>query len=138
MNYNDFINSKTHKAADHGIDPTWMPDGLFDFQQFVSEYAIRRGRCAVFLDTGLGKTIIELTTAVNYRKYTGKPVLVLTPLAVAFQFLSEASKFGIELKESYYKQAIMNLKDVHQRFADDKEPELSFNDVPEVADPDAR
>lgn len=95
MDYHDFIDSKRHKPANHGIEPQWMPDGMFDYQRYVTEYAIRKGRCAVFLDTGLGKTLIELTTAMNYREYTGKPVLILTPLAVAFQFIKEAAKFGI-------------------------------------------
>lgn len=95
MNYEDFLDAKRHKPANHGIDPEWIPDGMFDYQRYVAEYAIRKGRCAVFLDTGLGKTLIELTTAVNYHKHTGKPVLILTPLAVAFQFIKEAAKFGI-------------------------------------------
>jgi hypothetical protein len=69
---------------------------MFEFQKYVSDYAIKKGRCAVFLDTGLGKTIIELTTAVNYVKKTNKPVLIITPLAVAFQFIKEAEKFGID------------------------------------------
>ena len=86
MDYNAFIDAKRHTPSNHGIEPLWMPDGLFDFQRYVAEYGIRKGRCAEFLDTGLGKTIIELTTAVNYHKHTGKPVLILTPLAVAFQF----------------------------------------------------
>lgn len=96
MTYEEFIESKRHRAEDHGIEPRWMPDSLFDYQRHVTEYAIRKGRCAVFLDTGLGKTIIQLTTAVNYRMYTGKPVLIITPLAVAFQFIKEAQKFGID------------------------------------------
>ncbi len=96
MNYEQLLESKRHKPANHGIEPTWIPDGLFDFQRYVCEYGIRKGRCAEFLDTGLGKTIIELTTAVNYHKHTGKPVLILTPLAVAFQFIKEAAKFGID------------------------------------------
>lgn len=95
MNYEDFIDAKRHKPSNYGIEPSWMPDGLFDYQTYVTEYAIRKGRCAVFLDTGLGKTIIELTVAQNYTKHTGKPVLILTPLAVAFQFIREAEKFGI-------------------------------------------
>lgn len=82
---------------------------MFDFQEYVSEYAIRKGRCAVFLDTGLGKTIIELTTAVNYCEHTGKPTLILTPLAVAFQFIKEAAKFGIESIE-YSKDGKHNSK----------------------------
>ena len=96
MNYEQLLESKRHKPANHGIEPTWIPDGLFDFQRYVCEYGIRKGRCAEFLDTGLGKTIIELTTAVNYHRHTGKPVLILTPLAVAFQFIKEAAKFGID------------------------------------------
>lgn len=95
MNYETFLDNKRHKPSNYGIEPSWLPDGMFDYQRYVSEYAIRKGRCAVFLDTGLGKTIIELTTAVNYQKHTGKPVLILTPLAVAFQFIKEAEKFGI-------------------------------------------
>jgi hypothetical protein len=95
MNYDDFIDNKRHKPSNHGIEPRWLPEGLFDYQQYVAEYAIRKGRCAVFLDTGLGKTIIELTVAKNYIEHTGKPVLILTPLAVAFQFIKEAEKFGI-------------------------------------------
>lgn len=96
MDYNTFIQSKRHSSQNFGIDPLFIPDNAFDYQKYVMEYAIKKGRCAVFLDTGLGKTIIELTTAVNYARHTNKPVLIITPLAVAFQFIQEASKFGID------------------------------------------
>lgn len=96
MDYQTFLESKRHRSSDYGIEPVWIPDGMFDYQKYVTEYAIRKGRCAVFLDTGLGKTLIELTTAVNYVRHTNKPVLIITPLAVAFQFISEAEKFGID------------------------------------------
>jgi ERCC4-related helicase len=79
-----------------GFEPKWMPDAMFDFQRYVTEYAAKKGRAAVFLDTGLGKTLIELTVAKNYIQLTNKPVLIITPLAVAFQFISEAEKFGID------------------------------------------
>ena len=69
---------------------------MFDFQRYVTTYAIRKGRCACFLDTGLGKTLIELTIAANYIRHTNKPVLIITPLAVAFQFIKEAAKFNID------------------------------------------
>lgn len=96
MTYTEFIESKKHSTGNYGIKASWLPDGLFDFQKYVSEYSIRKGRGANFLDTGLGKTIIELTAAVNYVRFCNKPVLILTPLAVAFQFLKEADKFGID------------------------------------------
>lgn len=95
MTYQQFIESKKHLSQNYGIEPNWSPDGLFDYQIHVAQYAIRKGRCAVFLDTGLGKTIIELTIAKNYEFHTKKPVLIITPLAVAFQFIKEAKKFGI-------------------------------------------
>ncbi len=95
MDYTEFLESKKHTSSDFGITPHYVPDFLFDYQKYVTEYATKKGRCAVFLDTGLGKTLIELTIARNYTEKTNKPVLIITPLAVAFQFIKEASDFGI-------------------------------------------
>lgn len=94
--YQEFLNSKRHLANTYGIDYKWLPKGMFDFQEYVAKYSIKKGRCANFLDTGLGKTIIELTIAKNYIEQSNKPVLIITPLAVAFQFIKEAEKFGID------------------------------------------
>ena len=69
-----------------------MPSGLFDYQEYVARYAIKKGRCAVFLDTGLGKTIIELTVAKNYIEHTNKLVLILTPLAVAVAMIESLDR----------------------------------------------
>jgi len=111
MNYDDFIKSKQHSTIDFGIEPTFVPDAMFDFQKHVTKYAIKKGRCAVFLDTGLGKTIIELAIAKNYIQHTNKPVLIICPLAVAFQFIKEAEKFGIDdisySKDGSYKTKIV-------------------------------
>ena len=95
MDYKKFIESKKHTSGNFGIDPNFLPSCLFDFQSYVAEYVIKKGRCAAFLDTGTGKTIIELVVARNYVKHTNKPVLIITPLAVAFQFIKEAEKFNI-------------------------------------------
>lgn len=96
MDYTEFLESKSHTSYMNGIKLDWMPDGMFDFQRYVTDYAAKKGRAAIFLDTGLGKTLIELTLAKNFIKQTNKPVLIITPLAVAFQFLTEAEKFGID------------------------------------------
>lgn len=95
MNYEQFIRAKRHSSIDYGIEPLLIPDYMFDYQKYVTEHAIRKGRCAVFLDTGLGKTMIQLVIAQNYVKHTNKPVLIITPLAVAFQFVKESERFGI-------------------------------------------
>lgn len=111
MDYHEFIESKKHTSQNFGIDPNFYPEGMFDFQLYVTEYAIKKGRCAVFLDTGLGKTIIELTIAKNYIHHLNKPVLIITPLAVAFQFIKEAKKFAIDdieyCKDGKYKSKIV-------------------------------
>lgn len=111
MTYKDFIESKRHSASNFGIETKFLPDGMFDYQQYVTDYAIKKGRCAVFLDTGLGKTLIELTIAQNCVEHTNKPVLIITPLAVAFQFVKEAKKFNIGdveySKDGTYKSKIV-------------------------------
>ena len=96
MNYEQFIDHKTQAGADSGFEPVWMPDFLFDFQASIVEWAIRKGRAAIFADCGLGKTPMGLTWAQNVALKTDKPVLYLTPLAVASQTIREADKFGIE------------------------------------------
>lgn len=77
-----------------------MPPQLFDFQQAMVEYAVRKGRAALFEDCGLGKTCQFLTWAQNVVEHTNKPVLVLSPLAVSGQTLRESEKFGIESERS--------------------------------------
>lgn len=95
MEYLEFIQKKRHSSIDFGIEPNFIPDSLFDYQKHVVEKAVKKGRIACFLDTGLGKTIIQLVIAKNYLEYTKKPILIITPLAVAFQFVKEAEKFNI-------------------------------------------
>ena len=95
-NYIDFINSKTHLIGNFGFDPIWYPEEIFDFQKEITRRALLKGRMAIFADTGLGKTRIQLTIAQNVVLKTNKKVLILTPLAVAFQFIKEAEIIGIE------------------------------------------
>lgn len=94
--YIKFLESKSQLSGNFGIKSNFIPDAMFPFQKYVTKYASKKGRAAIFLDTGLGKTIIELTLAKNYIEKTNKPVLIITPLAVAFQFIKEAEKFGID------------------------------------------
>lgn len=96
MNYTEFLERKRHSIGDFGFEPNYIPDIAFDFQKYIIEKAVRKGRIAVFADTGLGKTLIQLSIANNIIKHTNKNVLILTPLAVAFQFMLEAEKLGID------------------------------------------
>ncbi len=94
--YASFLERKTQLDGMHGFEPGWMPEFLFPFQRSLVEWAVRKGRGAIFADCGLGKTPMQLVWAENVRRYTGKPVLIVTPLAVGFQTELEAAKFGIE------------------------------------------
>jgi len=95
-NYQDFLNMKSHTGGDHGFDPIELPKLLFDFQVSLTTWAIRKGRCALFADCGMGKTIMQLAWADNVARHTGKQVLIMTPLAVAQQTEREAARFGID------------------------------------------
>jgi hypothetical protein len=96
--YKAFLDKKTHVGCEHGFEPIWMPDILFPFQSYLDEWSIRKGRAAIFADCGLGKTFMQLVWAENVRLHTDKPVLILTPLAVAFQTVKEGAKLGLEVK----------------------------------------
>src|SRR5690606_25894528 len=96
MSYQDFIETKRHLIGDFGFDPDWMPEGGFDFQEAIIRRSVRKGRIGVFADTGLGKTLIQLAVAYNIVLKTNQRVLILTPLAVAFQFIDEATRIGID------------------------------------------
>lgn len=93
--YQKFLEAKKHSIGNFGFKANYIPDIAFDFQKYVIEKAILKGRSAIFLDTGLGKTLVQLSLAENIVRHTNKKVLILTPLAVAFQFIIEAEKLGI-------------------------------------------
>jgi hypothetical protein len=98
--YSTFIRNKSQLDFNHGFKPTWIPDFLFDFQKYLVDWAIRKGRSAIFTDCGTGKSIMSLVIAENIIRHTNKPALILTPLAVSYQIIKEAEKFGIEAYRS--------------------------------------
>lgn len=98
--YDAFLALKAQHGADTGFAPLWMPGFLMDFQSSVLDFTLRKARGAALLDCGMGKTPISLVWAENIARKTNKPVLILTPLSVANQFLREGDKFGIEIHRS--------------------------------------
>ena len=94
MSYQDFIANRAQLADMGGFEPTDLPGHLFDFQRNLTEWAVRKGRGGLFADCGMGKTPMSLAWAEQVYRHTGKPVLFLTPLAVGFQIVTEAEKFG--------------------------------------------
>lgn len=98
MTYADFLASKRMEDKPSGMEPGPLSDALFPFQQRIVQWALRRGRAAIFADCGLGKTPMQLEWARHVAEHTGKPVLILAPLAVSAQTVREGEKFGIEVE----------------------------------------
>lgn len=73
-----------------------LNDKMFPHQAHTTEFLLRSGCGAAFLDTGLGKSLVALEWGRVISEHAGKPVLMLAPLAVGPQHQREAEKFGIE------------------------------------------
>jgi len=87
--YRQFIASKGTAASSHGFSPSMDWSNLFPHQRATLEFACEKGRSAAFLDTGLGKSRVEAAAAAEFSIASGKPSLILTPLAVARQMIRE-------------------------------------------------
>ena len=97
QDYDAFVASKRRAEVATGHKPGDLNEHLFDFQHAIVEWAIRRGRAAIFADTGLGKTLMQLSWAAEVASHTGGTVLVLAPLAVSEQTIEQGRTFGIEV-----------------------------------------
>lgn len=102
MTYDSFLSTKQIKAEAAGFDvmPEYINDKLFPWQQRIVRWALNRGRAALFADTGLGKSAMQLEWARHVVKQTGRDVLILAPLAVAAQTVREGEKFGIPVRRA--------------------------------------
>lgn len=96
--YDAFIRSKRKTARPSGFTADVDSPHPFAFQRAIVQWALRRGRAALFADTGLGKTLMQLTWADHVVRHSGGRVLVLAPLAVREQTLREAAKFGVSVE----------------------------------------
>lgn len=93
MNYGEFLGTKRARTPSVGIDisPDDIHPMLFDFQRDITKWAVRKGRAAVFADTGLGKTFVQL----EWARLLGGRSLIIAPLSVARQTVREGRKLGL-------------------------------------------
>ena len=96
--YTQFLKCKERTVLDSGFNPTELNENLFDFQRDIVAWALRKGRVALFEDTGLGKTLQQLAWADAVYKHEHKNVLIIAPLAVSKQTVEEGKKFGIDVE----------------------------------------
>lgn len=94
--YETFVARKLASTPPTGIvEPGDLATTLFPFQRDLVSWALRRGRAAIFAGTGLGKSRMQVQWAQKVNAFTGKPVLVLAPLAVASQTVAEGLALGL-------------------------------------------
>ncbi len=97
MKYADFLATK--RPTVHAIGPTdpGEPNALlFPFQRDLVRWAVRKGRAALFADTGLGKTFMQL----EWARLLGERTLIVAPLSVARQTVAEGRKLGLDVTYS--------------------------------------
>lgn len=97
MSYQDYISGKLASAPPAGLDSEPYTDGLFPHQLDLTRWALRRGRAAIFADTGLGKSRMLVAWADTIHRETQSDVLILAPLAVAPQTVEEGHALGINV-----------------------------------------
>ena len=99
MNYEQFLENKKITPIISGFDVELedLNNSLFDFQRVIVKWALKRGRAAIFADTGLGKTLMQTSWAQSIVDHTDGDVLIVAPLCVAQQTVREGEKFGISI-----------------------------------------
>jgi superfamily II DNA or RNA helicase len=98
MDYQQFVSDKLRMHHASGIDPGRVDEhALFPHQAAIVKWAARKGRAAIFADTGLGKTRMQLVWADAIHAETGHDCLILAPLAVAEQTRMEGDAIGISV-----------------------------------------
>lgn len=96
--YASFVGRKLSRVGPTGIvGEVSLPAGMFPHQLALTRWALKRGRAAIFADTGLGKARMGIAWAEAVRQHTGMPSIILTPLAVAPQMVIEGAKIGVRV-----------------------------------------
>jgi hypothetical protein len=98
MDYQDFVASKLAAKIPTGLDgPFDLPESLFPMQVDLVTWALKRGRAAIFADTGLGKSRMQVAWAAKVHEMTGLDVMILAPLAVAQQTIAEGAQIDVHI-----------------------------------------
>jgi CRISPR/Cas system-associated endonuclease/helicase Cas3 len=111
--YQDFLAHKARKADLRGLKQVpLLREHLFAFQAHCVAHALRAGCAGIFLDTGLGKTELQLEWCQHALEASNGKALILTPLAVAQQTRKRAEKWGYEARviAGIGSEGVMSLK----------------------------
>jgi superfamily II DNA or RNA helicase len=100
MDYRSFVSAKLGVVASAGLTgDIALPEPMFPHQAALTRWALRKGRAAIFADTGLGKSRMQIAWADAVHRAINRPILILAPLAVAQQTAQEGQDIGIGIKQ---------------------------------------
>lgn len=108
MNYSDFVSAKLSDVRNRGLDVPLRDYQMFPHQIDLTAWALRRGRAAIFADTGLGKSRMQIAWADTVHRETGVNALILAPLAVADQTVAEAKRIGVHITRCREQSEVLN------------------------------
>ena len=91
--YQDFIKNKNREIYSGGIDVEKIHPILFDFQQDIVKWALKKGKACIFADCGLGKTFMQL----EWVRHLGGTSIIIAPLAVNYQTKMEGKRIGVDV-----------------------------------------
>lgn len=122
MRYEQFLKSKRHLTSNQGkgISPDEIHTKLFNWQRDIVTWACKKGRAAILLDTGLGKTFIQL----EWARLLGERTLIIAPLSVARQTTREAQKIGLDI---YYVRSQADVTNTNNLWITNYEMAQSFD-----------
>lgn len=99
MSYADFLAAKLRRHGEYGadVDEAEVHPMLKDWQRRIVAWAVRKGRAAMWEDTGLGKTFQQIEWLRLSIGESGRG-LILAPLAVCEQTIREGAKLGVPIR----------------------------------------
>jgi superfamily II DNA or RNA helicase len=97
MDYQEFLKAKHEHRSASGFAPGELHPRHFPFQRDIVAWAVQQGRAAVFADTGLGKTGMQVEWARHVQRHTNGAVLIAAPLAVAHQTIAEGAQLDCRI-----------------------------------------
>lgn len=110
MNYSEFLTKKAISVPCCGFsfEKSSMNENLFEWQKDIVVWALKKGKAALFEDCGLGKTIQQLEWCRLISEHTGKPTMIIAPLAVSKQTKREGQKFGYDVTICRYQDDVQD------------------------------
>lgn len=96
--YDDFIKNKINYGKSTSVGSQDINPMLFDFQRDIVKWALKKGRAAIFADTGLGKTFMQIEWAKNVAIAKQGKVIIFAPLSVNEQTIDEGAKLGVKVQ----------------------------------------